>query len=149
MHQREIDGRNVEHFYWTPDMPEIVVRQASEIFLNLQLQPQIADLIDKNRPYNPNKKSIWNNWTRKIIYKEYTQMNMFQANKSNTNVLDDGDSWMSVFSNYTYYQSWESGLKNLFSNIDNKFIERKGNEITGLTGFITPLYFLGDLNKKF
>lgn len=149
MHSPEVNGRTVEHFYWTPDLPEIVVRQASHLFLGLQLSPQIADLIDKSKPYNPNKKTIWNNWARQILYKDYSKLNLFQANKSYTNVLDEVDNWMSIFKDYTYYKSWQFGLKNLFTSVDPKYVEWKENEVIGLVGFVTPLYFLGDLNKKF
>ena len=139
-------GRNCEHFYWTPDMPEITVEQSKHIFLNLKFAPHMRELIDRNKPYDSNKKKIWNAWTRAVIYPKYSSLNMFQADKSYTNVLDEVDNWMSIYRDTRYVQSWNWGLKNVFSSIAPKFIQKKQEEITGFVGFSDGEYLLGEID---
>lgn len=138
-------GRNYEHFYWSPDLPEITVTQAKHIFINLITLPNMIKLLANKEPYNINKKKIWDKWARTIIYPEYNSLQLFQADKSYTNVLDEVDNWLGVHQELTYVKSWHWGLQNVLNSIDTKYLQKLGDEITGFTGFIDGVYFLGDV----
>lgn len=148
-HLAQNQGRTCEHFYWTPDMPEITVEQAKYIFLNLKFAPHMREIIDCRKPYDASKKKIWNAWSRSIIYPKYSSLNLFQADKSYTNVLDEVDNWMSAYLSTNYVQSWNWGLKNILSSINSKFLQKKGDEVTGFIGFIDGQYLVGDLDQSF
>lgn len=139
------NGRTYEHFYWTPDLPEITVTQAKHIFTNLITSPAIVDLLTVKGTYNSNKKKIWDKWARTIIYPEYSRLQFFQADKSYTNVLDEVDNWIGVHQELKYVKSWHWGLQNVLKSIDKKYLQTLGEEITGFTGFINGVYFLGNI----
>jgi len=139
-------GRTCEHFYWTPDMPEITVEQSKHIFLKLKLAPNMQQLVDCKKPFDSNKKKMWNAWTRAIIYPKYHSLGMFQAEKSYTNILDEVDNWMAVHKSSSYVQSWHWGLKNILSSINKQFLFTNGDEIIGFIGFTNGNYYIGDLN---
>lgn len=134
-----------ELFYWTPDMPEITHGQSRALFEYLKHNPHVLHLIDRDVPYNPTTKSMWNEIAGSVIYQQYTQLSTFQANKSYTNVLDEVDAWMTDIKDLRYIQSWKYGLENVLKSVNSKFIERKHNEVTGFVGFISGNYCLGHI----
>jgi hypothetical protein len=138
-------NRVSELFYWTPDMPEITHAQARELFNYLEHNTIALRLINRDIPYDPVNKHIWNDISRSIIYQKYTQLSTFQAKKSYTNVLDEVDSWMADIKDYRYVQSWKSGLTNVLESVGSKFIEKKHNEVTGVVGFVSGDYCLGSI----
>jgi hypothetical protein len=146
-HYPEINSRNTEHFYWTPEMPEITLVQARMIFRSLEKNSQYLSMIDRSRPYDAAVKNIWNNFTRSIIYPDYVKRQFFQANKSYTNVYDEVDLWMFTdgYRDTRFMQSWRNVLDNIFSSIDQKYFDKKGDEIVGYCGFIDKLYCLGSI----
>lgn len=141
-------GRHCEHFYWTPDMPEITVEQAKRLYINLAITPHMRDCIDRTCPFDSAKKNIWNDWTRSIIYPEYYNLGRFQAHKSYTNIRDQVDDWMSIHCNSRYVQSWKWALENLLISVHPRFIQKKGDEPTGFIGFLDGAYYLGDLPPR-
>jgi hypothetical protein len=148
-HAPELHGRNAEHFYWTPDLPEITLVQARYIFQELKKNPQYLSMIDKNQPYDATIKNLWNNFTRKIIYPDYVSRQFFQSNKSYTNVYDEVDAWMFTegYQDSLFLQSWKNVLNNIVNSIDTKYFDKKNNEIVGYCGFFDKLYCLGDIEQ--
>lgn len=140
-----LQGRHCEHFYWSHLFPKVTVTQAKHIFSNLKVTPAVQDLIDKSKPNNPENKKIWNKWTRSIIYPEYNNMNLFQADKSYTNLYDEVDNWILKLSDLRFTDSWKWGVKNIIKSIDPKFFNKKNDEILGFSGFIDGEYYLGSV----
>jgi hypothetical protein len=139
--------RNLELFYWTADMPELVHAQAREIFNVLKFQPFLINLIDKNIPYNRERKNLWDKFVTSVIYKDYASRNFFQTKKSSSCLIYDGDAWLHQEKNLRLLDSWESGIKNLYASIDKKYFEYRNNEIVGLIGFVDGVFCLGELEK--
>jgi hypothetical protein len=135
-----------ELFYWSPDMPEIVHGQAREIFNYLKVNTQALDLIDTTLTQDTLDHSIWNNLVKTIIYKKYSQLGVFQANKSYTQVLDEVDAWMVDIKDFKYIQSWKSGLNNVLTSVNNKFLKKKNDEVIGLVAFASGRYCLGEIS---
>jgi len=154
-HQPDHDySEYVEFFFWTPDFPSIVPCQARHVFQHLLKNPDQLRLINpltipgKLTPPTPTSKEVltWGNIVRSIVYPEYATQKWFQAEKSRSRMSSPTDFWM--FENdtiSTYIQSWESNVKNRFSSIDEKFIERRGKDIIGYTRFFSGIYKLGTI----
>jgi hypothetical protein len=132
-----------ELFYWSPDMPEITHIQSRALYNYIKTNSQILSLIDWSIPYSSERKYLWDAVSRSIIYKKYSQLSVFQANKPHSNVLNEVDAWMTDLKDFRYIQSWKSGLKNVLNSVDPKFIEQKNDEVTGFIGFISGNYCLG------
>jgi hypothetical protein len=143
------DGyRTSELFYWTPDMPEIVLAQARAIMDLLAEQPHLLDLIDKSQPFSYKKKHLWDQSVRQVIYREYSNLGMFQAAKPTTSVREEIDAWMLGYENERFYQSWDSGIRNILASVDRRFLEYRGDEFTGFLGFIDGPYCLGPVAQR-
>jgi hypothetical protein len=135
--------RTSELFYWSPDFPEITWSQARAMYRFVLSNPKTADLIDWTKPYNGVRKSLWDRLVRGVIYQDYEQLNLFQADKGGNNVYADNDAWMMDHQNLLWMQSWESGLRNLFRSIDHKWLEVRDGQVQGFRGFINGWYNLG------
>lgn len=146
-HAPETDGRVVEHFYWSPDLPGVTWAQSRAIYRSVIHRPDIVRLIDRSLPYDLNRKKIWNTFTRSVIYPDYCARNFFQADKSYTNVYDEVDSWMFVddFRHARFLASWHNVLGNIINSIDPKYFDRRQDEILGFCGFIDGVYDLGPI----
>lgn len=149
-HAPEVNGRVVEHFYWTPDMPEITLTQARAIYRAIRCKPELATLIDRSLPYDAGRKNLWNRITRQIIYPDYMERRFFQADKSYTNVRDEVDAWMFAdqFRQSRYLGSWNNVYQNITNSIDAKYFDRLGHEITGFCGFVDGVYDLGEIHRE-
>lgn len=149
-HPPEIDGRNVEHFYWSPDFPEITHCQARQIYNKVKTQPEYLKMIDRRHPYNHVIKNKWNDFTRSIIYTDYVQRGFFQSLKSYTSVYDEVDAWMfgTKHKQELFMQSWKSTFDNIVKSIDQRYFDQKNGEILGYCGFFDQLYFLGTVDPQ-
>lgn len=146
-HVPEINGRNGEHFYWTPDLPEITLTQARMIYRALQSNNRAAINIDASQLFDINKKHLWDMFVRPIIYPEYMQRGIWQTKKCHTRVYDHADFFMFNYET-KYLQSWNNVFANIINSIDEKYIDRKNGEITGFKGFFDGVYALGPLEMR-
>ena len=140
-------GRTVELFYWTKDMPEITHVQAREIYHHLCLNTTTAKLVDRAEPWDPNKKHIWDILIRNIVYPDYN-MSTFQACKDTNTIYTKLDSWMDKMPEQRLMASWNNIIDNVVNSIDDRFFNFRNGIRTGLAGFISPLYYLGDLPQE-
>ncbi len=140
------ENRVSELFYWTPDLPEITLIQSRLLFNYIKHNPTVADLIDRTKPYNVKTKIIWNSIARSVIYQEYCQLGMWQANKPSSNIMNECDSWIHSLENDNYIQSWKYGLSNIISSINSDYFDHRHGKIAEFNGFISDTYYLGNIN---
>ena len=135
----ETPGRNVEFFYWTPDMPSIPVLQAHS------LKEYIIEHLDLLDPENPANKELMREGYRelyqKICYPHYN-IDTFQVGKPVGGLIWKSDTWIAKY-NPRYYQSWRSTTTNLFNSIDDRFkVIKSTGMMTGLQAFSSPMYLV-------
>ena len=141
--------RNSELFYWTPELPELVVAQSRHIFKHLQTNTASLQLIDWSVPFSFERKYLWDQVVKHVIYNDYTKLNAFQARKPTTTIHDESDAfYINEVANLRYLQSWEYGLKNIFNSIEDKYIQKTNNTPIGFTGFIDGMYCLGHITEN-
>lgn len=141
--------RNCELFYWTPELPELVVAQSRYLFRYLQSNTNALNLIDWSMPFSFDRKYLWDQVVKHVIYNDYAQLNVFQAKKPTTTIHDESDAfYIKEVENLRYLQSWESGLKNIFNSIDSKYIQKRNGVPIGFTGFIDGMYCLGHIKDQ-
>jgi len=133
-----------ELFYWTKDMPEIVVAQCQMIYQHLVNRPALADLIQWGNPYNHTNKTLWDKIVGAIIYPGYSSK-WFQAEKPSTLIFAEVDAWMYNYHDLRFMQSWKYVIKNHMTGVDTKFIEYRDNKPIGYVGFFDQMYHLGPM----
>jgi hypothetical protein len=135
--------RTSELFYWSHDVPEIVLVQAQAIYQQMLTNTTMSELVNWNLPYDQSRKNIWDNLVRSIIYSQYSSLGVFQAAKPSTNTYDQTDTWMQDNPTTRYMQSWKNGLANVLASVPDKYLETRNNTVTGFNGFVGPKYLLG------
>jgi hypothetical protein len=143
-HALEEPGRVVELFYWSRDVPEVTHAQARVIYHYLCRNIHVAKLVDRSQPMTPDKKHIWDSVIRGIVYPDYN-LSTFQAKKDTSMIYSRVDAWMESLPEQRFMQSWTNVINNLISSLDDKFFNFRNGRPVSLGGFISPLYYLGDL----
>lgn len=137
-----------EPFYWTPDMPELIAKQAHMVRAWFE-QPANRKFVEAIRwPHHVNMKTrtLYEQIVRNIIYPHY-DMNTFQTAKPFTNIVNEHDDWFfKNFSDSRVHSVWKAGIDLLLDNIDSQYIIRKpGTDLaTDVHVFHSPYYYFGE-----
>jgi hypothetical protein len=137
-----------EYFFWTPDMPEIVRKQAHIIrnWFSLPQNVQFQYLIRwPNHSFS--QRTAYEQMIKPLIYPDYDHMT-FQTAKPTNSFYNEMDHWFYTnFQGTEPYDIWQAGLNLLVDNIDPKFFNREQNRPVGFVGFLSPFYCIGDAVK--
>lgn len=134
-----------EYFYWTPDFPEIINKQA-HLIKNWFNQPQNSYLQYLIRWPNHNiaQRTTYEHLVKPLIYPDYDPLT-FQTSKPTNSFYNEMDHWFYAnFQETESFQVQQAGLQLLVDKIDNKFFNMSTGKPTGFTGFLSPFYCLGD-----
>ena len=134
-----------EFFYWTPDFPEILVKQA-QIIKNWFSMPQnhhLQHLLHwPNHGFN--KRTVYEYMVKSLIYPTYDS-NTFQVAKSSNNIYSEMDQWFHTnFADTQLYQSWQAGVNYILDNINEEHVSIVKGRRSNITMFNSSFYYLGD-----
>jgi len=109
-----LDTVTTEFFYWTPDMPEIVIKQAQEIKKYYESNPLIKEMAR-----NSMKRHIteYRDILHPVIYPNYT-CEKFQTEKPSTHIMRPMDNWFWQTANKKVQRNYIDAIKYLGSNIN-------------------------------
>jgi hypothetical protein len=140
----EYDNITNEYFYWSPDLPELVCKQA-HIIKNWFMMPQ-------NKPLQfvvkwPNNsianRTTYEQMVKPLIYPDYDPAT-FQVIKPSNSFYNEMDYWFYVnFQETQVYKTWQAGLTLLVNSIDEKYFNKEMGKPVGFVGFVSPFYYLG------
>jgi len=142
------DDRTAELFYWTPDMPSLVHGQARMLYEYFVSNPDKVHLAEWEGRTHESKRE-YDKLIRSIVYPDWNPAK-FQADKPNSMVWNECDSWMfSELKSHRYYQGWEHDLNSIKNAVDRKFHQvSTSGRFEGWTGFASPMYNLGPIYKS-
>ena len=134
-----------EYFFWSPDLPELLCKQAHMIknWFNLPHNKYLQHLA-RWPNYSFSQRTTFEHIIKPLIYPDYDPTT-FQTSKPTNSFYNEMDHWF-----YTNFQEthawhvWQSGLKYLTESIDAKYFNYEMGRPVGLIGFISPFYYLGD-----
>jgi hypothetical protein len=149
-HGWDISQRNIEAFYWTNELPDIVHVQVREIYRYLQNNIKASELINwlkKEKSERIKNENIWFSLIKTIIYPGYG--NWFQSEKEENLINSKIYGWL--FKNADgsdFLKGWQGSLDNLINSIDKKYFytDTHGN-LAGIKTFTSKFYFIGNLNN--
>lgn len=133
-----------EYFFWTPDLPEIVLKQA-HLIRSWFMLPQNKFLQYLVRWPNNSiaHRTAYEQVVKPLIYPDYDPAT-FQTAKPTNSFYNEMDHWFYVnFRETQAYQIWQAGLDLLVRNIDAKFFNNELGRPVGFVGFLSPFYDLG------
>lgn len=136
-----------EYFFWTPDLPAIVHKQARMVinWFNMPANQHLQYLC-RWPNYSMTQRSAYEHLIKPLIYPDYDPTT-FQTNKPSNSFYNEMDHWF--YTNYQdtpQYQRWKAGLQLLVDTIDPKFFNYELGKPVGFVGFLSPFYYLGEAN---
>jgi hypothetical protein len=139
-----LDYNNAEYvfFYWTPDMPEIVIKQSQMIRRWFELNPHLKPIL--NWPIMDHRnRQTYEIITRSIVYPQWN-LNTFQCAKTSSTVYTEWDDWFfNEFKGTKIYDNWFKGVKYVENHIDKKYLKYDfDGRFDGFTGMINGLFAL-------
>lgn len=131
-----------EFFYWTPDMPEIVVKQAHMIRKWFDLNPALKSILSWPN-FSWTHRNTYETITRSIIYPHWN-FSRFQVDKPRFTVYCEWDDWFfKHFSDGWVYQNWMKGIDHVKSNVDQKYLSYTFDQtFNGFVGMINGFFAL-------
>ena len=139
------DNITNEYFYWTPDLPELLCKQAHTIrkWFDLPSNTYLQHLARwPNHSFA--QRTTFEHIIKPLLYPDYDPAT-FQTSKPTNSFYNEMDHWF-----YTNFQGthtwnvWQAGLKHLVDSIDPKYFNNELGRPVGFVGFISPFYYLGD-----
>lgn len=114
-----------EFFYWTPDMPEIVIKQAHVIKNYIDTHPEArpyvenAHMAEWNTPYADH----YYNLVKRLIYPTYNH-NTWQTKKPTSSTYTDHDYWFIDSTDLEARRHWLAGLQELQNRIEPRWFNQ-------------------------
>jgi hypothetical protein len=134
-----------EYFFWSPDLPEISVKQA-HLIRNWFQRPenQHAQFLVRWPNHSVSQRTAYESLVKTLVYPDYDPLT-FQVGKSVTNFYSEMDFWFySNFKGHKLYNSWIAGINFVERNIDKKYFNIEFGRAVGFVGFLSPFYYIGD-----
>jgi len=140
-----------ELFYWTPDLPEIVIKQA-HIIKNYLKRSNVKDLpfvsTEKSdlcyTEINDTKYWLSNHGVHSLIYPKW-KIDTFSVGKSNSIIFSWRDNWFfNVEDSFNAKHIWKSGIEKLSQMLPDYWKNDPNNFSRGLKGCWSIDYYLGE-----
>ena len=136
-----------EYFFWTPDMPKLLAKQAHMVTKWFMLPSnQHLQHLTRWPNYSFAQRTSFEHLIKPLIFPDY-DMTLFQTSKPTNSFYNEMDNWFYQNFKETYaWNAWQAGLKYLVGNIDNKYFNKEMGNPVGFVAFISPFYYLGEAN---
>ena len=108
-----------EFFFWSPDCPELIAKQAHEVKRWFDM-PQNSQMRGVLQWPNGNfaMRTLYEQLVKRIVYPDY-DFHTFQTVKPTNNIYNEMDYWFHKnFKETKLYSSWESGINYLLDNVN-------------------------------
>lgn len=105
-HAQGTEYRNIEYFYWTPDMPEIVTEQAHRVWDALFKMPEEAKIVLNRRGPEIQQRKKWFDHLIKTICYPHWDFSKIQVDKSGIFANYHFDRLTQQYRQEKFYQSW-------------------------------------------
>jgi hypothetical protein len=142
VNDRVYNNADYVFFYWTPDMPEIVRKQAHMIRAWFEANPVLKPLLAwPSQGWT--QRTTYETIVRSIIYPQW-QLDTFQVQKSTSNVYNEWDYWF--FRNFyatPAFRNWQEGIEHVQKTVDHKYLTYNiDGQFDGFVGMINGHFAL-------
>jgi hypothetical protein len=135
------EWENDEFFYWTPNFPEIIIKQAHEVANHFKKTNSLNEI----RYFSNHEFHIKDYYqvVNRIVYPSWDH-GLWQIDKPQ--VSTNGHELCNWFyePGTTHFEKWKSSLGELESQLGKKWFNGN-NVMNGLSGHITPMYKICDI----
>jgi hypothetical protein len=133
---------STELFYWSADMPEIVIKQAHMIRRWFESNPALKFVIEWPGS-GWNRRQAYEIITRSVVYPNWDQRK-FQCAKTTSTVWVEWDDWFfKTQRDQPTYHTWNQGLDHVMRLVDHKYLSFDfDHRLTGFVGMINGHFAL-------
>jgi hypothetical protein len=138
-----------EYFFWSPDLPEIVIKQVHSIknWFDRSDNRHLQHLATWPN-HSMSQRTAYEHIIKPLIYPDYDPTT-FQVGKPGSNFYSEMDQWFyKNFANHQLYQIWQAGIKFAETHIDDKYFNKEFNRKIGFVGFLSPFYYVGEVESS-
>jgi hypothetical protein len=149
---------NIEYFFWTPELPEIVKEQCHILYQYLRFKPELNQLftikpvsvyVDSKLNVGLRKQTrLKNDLINMLVYPDWDGT-LFQTDKPESNHNNSQHTWILNNGTPSELESWFSALNHMRGQLDEKFFKYfEGTTIpVGYEPCISKSYPIGMLNR--
>lgn len=135
------DHVHVEYFYWTPNLPELLIKQAHLVKSYYEHHPDLVYLASFKHK-SPSNKEMERNLSRSVVY-PYWRQNTFQTQKASNSFFKEFDLWFFDHATESSRARWYEGFNFLTNNIQSRWLNLDAqNRPSGLVGFYSKWHRL-------
>lgn len=120
---------NVELFYWSSDLPELIIKQCHEIkrWFENPINKKLAYILDYKWQATPTNRQTYESVIKSIIYPDY-DLKTWQVNKTSASAVNtEWDFWMKDYKDCVGYRTFMRGVEYLYENVDREFLQICGS----------------------
>lgn len=116
-------NQTVELFFWSPELPELVAKQAHLIkkWFEHPLNQRLNYMLNFWWLSSSRNRTAYESCIKGIIYQDY-DLNTFQCDKPTKSVFQEWDYWLLEHKESQGYKTYMRGLDYLYSNINPDFL---------------------------
>ena len=132
-----------EYFYWTPDMPKLVIKQAHILKNFLESNPVFKNLVSGSHlnTYSFEQKQNWEKIMKKLLYPT-VNTDVWQTEKNRTLVFSQTDKWFMDLNDYQARKHWLTGIEEVKRIISPTWFNFESIE-EGFVGSWSKLHKIG------
>ena len=128
------DHINVVNFYWTKDLPQMLIKQAHCVMKFFEANPQFIYLATFKKKSKEDRE-LYQNIIREVIY-PYWRKTIFQNKKANNVFFKEFDRWFFDLASDKAKSEWYSGYNYVTQSVNDKWFNKDElGRPSGLTGF--------------
>ena len=118
------DNTNVELFFWSPELPELIIKQCHVIkrWFELKDNQRLSYMLNFWWQTNNLNRTAYEACIKAIIYPDY-DLSTFQCNKPEKATLQEWDYWMQDFINTDGFKNFRRGMDFLYKNVSQDFLK--------------------------
>jgi hypothetical protein len=116
---------SVEYFYWSPDLPQMLIKQAHLLKKYYETNPQFMDLASF-RALTPEEFELQQTIIKTAIY-PYWRNEIFQVKKASNTFFKEFDQWFFDMADSVAKHRWQEGYRYLMQQVPNNWINRDTN----------------------
>jgi len=142
LNNQDYDNAELVLFYWSPDLPEIIIKQSHMIMTWFEQNPMLKSILTWPTPGFASRQA-YEVISRGIIYPNW-KLDTFQVQKSSSPIWCEWDDWFfQGFKDTKEYQCWFKGIEHIEKNIDKKYLKYTfDNKFDGFVGMLNGHFYL-------
>ena len=136
---------NEEPFYWQPDVPELMVKQAHLIKNYFEANPELKQLFGKGKFTTTEGETKMLNIVKSLIYPNWDLSIRQSPKNAGSSIFNEKDRWFwDGHVDHKGVKIWKEGLKTINELVNPIWFNDNESIYSDIVGCFSPFYYIGD-----